>query len=374
MALPAATTAAVAARPPPWRLGAPPAASCLPCVPLTRPWPRGGSRLELARLRHGGRCGIGEPVASRQTKCLARRSAQRPRAAGDDAAERASDAAQVEVAEHPEPREAEGNSEAHEVPRLPSRAATTRERPLPRVLRQWDVPFVGTGVASALVVANLGLGRRNTWGPDEQALFILGHQILQTSLGLAAIFYITRAYRPLPDDVLSFRSSAPLNLRSGYILWSAIGIILAFVLVQATAAASSTLAGQPPPREDADALMQLLPIIGASPVSTLSLIAVTGVCAPILEETIFRGFLLVSLTKWLPTPAAITISAVAFAGAHLTPGEFPQLTALGLVLGIVYAQTRTLLTPMLVHAMWNSGVIVILTILRLEGYNIQELL
>lgn len=32
--------------------------------------------------------------------------------------------------------------------------------------------------------------------------------------------------------------------------------------------------------------------------STASLLGVTGVLAPLLEETIFRGFLMVALTKW----------------------------------------------------------------------------
>jgi membrane protease YdiL (CAAX protease family) len=63
--------------------------------------------------------------------------------------------------------------------------------------------------------------------------------------------------------------------------------------------------------------------------STAALIAVTGILAPILEESVFRGFLMTSLTKWVPTPVAVVISACAFAGAHLTPGEFPQLLALG---------------------------------------------
>jgi membrane protease YdiL (CAAX protease family) len=36
--------------------------------------------------------------------------------------------------------------------------------------------------------------------------------------------------------------------------------------------------------------------------STASLIGVTGVLAPVLEETIFRGFLMTSLTKWYSHP------------------------------------------------------------------------
>jgi membrane protease YdiL (CAAX protease family) len=70
----------------------------------------------------------------------------------------------------------------------------------------------------------------------------------------------------------------------------------------------------------------------------------------------------------------VLITASVFAFAHLTPGEFPQLFVLGIVLGFSYAQTRNLLTPIIIHAMWNSGVILLLTVLQLQGYNIKELL
>ncbi|KAK9119283.1 hypothetical protein Scep_017376 [Stephania cephalantha] len=83
---------------------------------------------------------------------------------------------------------------------------------------------------------------------------------------------------------------------------------------------------------------------------------------------------MVSLTKWFPTPVAIAFSAAVFALAHLTPGEFPQLFVLGLALGVSYAQTRNLLTPITMHALWNSGVILLLTFLQLQGYDIKELL
>lgn len=38
----------------------------------------------------------------------------------------------------------------------------------------------------------------------------------------------------------------------------------------------------------------------------------------------------------------------------------------GLVLGLAYAQTRTLSTPIFIHALWNSGVVILLTILRVS--------
>ncbi|KAL5722772.1 hypothetical protein ACHQM5_006248 [Ranunculus cassubicifolius] len=83
---------------------------------------------------------------------------------------------------------------------------------------------------------------------------------------------------------------------------------------------------------------------------------------------------MVSLTKWVPTPISVLITAAVFSLAHFTPGEFPQLFVLGSALGFSYAQTRNLLTPITIHALWNSGVIVFLTFLQLQGYDIKELL
>ncbi|KAK1607737.1 hypothetical protein QYE76_031410 [Lolium multiflorum] len=127
-------------------------------------------------------------------------------------------------------------------------------------------------------------------------------------------------------------------------------------------------------QRETDSLVLLLPLIGSSNISTACLLGITGVLAPILEETVFRGFLLVSLTMWFSTPVSILITAAVFALAHLTPGEFPQLFVLGVALGFSYSQTRNLLTPITIHAVWNSGVILLLTFLQLQGYNIKELL
>ena len=44
---------------------------------------------------------------------------------------------------------------------------------------------------------------------------------------------------------------------------------------------------------------------------------IVGVCAPVWEEAIFRGFLLPSLGRWMPVPGAIAASAFIFALAHL---------------------------------------------------------
>ena len=88
----------------------------------------------------------------------------------------------------------------------------------------------------------------------------------------------------------------------------------------------------------------------------------------------FRGFLLTSLTKFMPTWAAIPSSALLFGAAHLSPRDFPVLFSLGCLLGIVYVRSRNLLTPMLVHGVWNSAVLTLLFYLASTGLDIEELI
>ncbi|GAQ77585.1 CAAX amino terminal motif-containing protease [Klebsormidium nitens] len=234
----------------------------------------------------------------------------------------------------------------------------------------WLIGFVLTGIAVPLGAVKLGYAPGDD--ADSKALFVLAYELAQTAIGLTIIWAFTKPFQPLGDELFKFDLRRPLARKDGWALYALGGFLLAFGAVQA--AASATGVGQDPdaPRDAGDALMQLLPIIGASPLGTASLIVVTGVCAPLLEETVFRGFFLPSLTKWLPTWAAILISAFGFAAAHVTPGELPQLTALGVVLGITYTQTRNLACPMLIHSLWNSGVIIVLTVLKVNGVDIKE--
>ncbi|KAL2652652.1 hypothetical protein R1flu_020780 [Riccia fluitans] len=264
------------------------------------------------------------------------------------------------------------------------------QKPRWPVLERWDIPwdvkttslcmvawllsFLLTGLLVSVVAAQFGIGRRQYMTLDDQAVYILIHQIAQTVAGLSIINICVDKYKPLPAGLFQFDLKSPFDLKRGWLLWALFGLVCSGAAVLAASYISAAINGQPPARDDTDALVQLLPIIGASPLSTASLIGVTGVLAPLLEETVFRGFLLTSLTKWMPTPAAVVLSAGAFAGAHLTPGEFPQLFALGIMLGFSYAQTRNLACPMLIHCIWNSGVVIVLTLLRLQGFDIQELL
>ncbi|KAM0961678.1 hypothetical protein FF1_021051 [Malus domestica] len=257
-----------------------------------------------------------------------------------------------------------------------------------RILKRWDVPwewqtasltslacglsFVLTGLVEAAAIPYLGI-RIPELSLDEKAEILFLDQGITTAAVLAVLYAVASTYQPLPEDVYRYDLKEPFNLQKGWLLWAGIGIVGAIAAITVTGAALSLLRGESPEREK-DALVSLLPLIGSSGISTACLLGITGVLAPILEETVFRGFFMVSMTKWVPTPVAIVISAAVFALAHLTPGEFPQLFVLGTALGLSYAQTRNLVTPITIHALWNSGVILLLTFLQLQGYDIKELL
>ncbi|XP_024008555.1 uncharacterized protein LOC18993441 isoform X3 [Eutrema salsugineum] len=256
------------------------------------------------------------------------------------------------------------------------------------ILQRWEVPwewqtvsltslacglsFVLTGLTEMLAIPFLGIDVEKL-SLDEKAEILFLDQGITTAVVLAVIFTVAKTFEPLPEDILRYDLKQPFNLQKGWLVWGGIGLAGAVGAIALTGVALSLFKTETPQRE-VDSLMKLLPLIGSSNISTISLVGITGILAPLLEETVFRGFFMVSLTKWVPTPIAIIISSAAFALAHLTPGEFPQLFILGSVLGLSYAQTRNLITPMVIHGFWNSGVILLLTFLQIQGYDIKELL
>ncbi|KAL8224486.1 hypothetical protein R6Q57_019961 [Mikania cordata] len=256
------------------------------------------------------------------------------------------------------------------------------------ILQQWDVPwewytvsltslacglsFVLTGLIESVALPYLGF-QIGELSLDEKAEILFFDQAFATAVVLATLYSITNTSKQNPNDIYRYDWRDPFSLQNGWLLWAIVGLVGALITISLAGVAMSFFSGEPPQRET-DALVRLLPLIGSSGASTAYLVGITGVLAPVLEENVFRGFLMVALTKWLPTPISVLISAAVFAAAHLTPGEFPQLFILGTALGLSYAQTRNLLTPITIHALWNSGVILLLTFLQIQGYDIKELL
>jgi len=81
-------------------------------------------------------------------------------------------------------------------------------------------------------------------------------------------------------------------------------------------------------------------------------VALTCVCAPLVEEVLFRGLLLESL-RGRNTGTALVVSGAAFAVWHLNPSALRYYAIMGLLLGGLYVR-RGLVCSMAAHAAFNG--------------------
>ncbi len=90
-----------------------------------------------------------------------------------------------------------------------------------------------------------------------------------------------------------------------------------------------------------------------NPLDIVLCIIMTAVLPAILEEWAFRGVLLKNMLPY-GRGGAIVISSVLFGLAHIDPPRIIFATAFGLMLGVCYEYTGSILVPMLIHFINNS--------------------
>lgn len=230
----------------------------------------------------------------------------------------------------------------------------------------WDIPWGGETIWQVLVVGFffvgqillpllLGLIGVNFSGLTSRAraLYSLIYYVLMASGGIAILYWSIRNYRPLPAGLFQFK------VRGSWILWGLGGYLVALPLMLGVALINQQIwQGQ----GGSNPLLQTV-LQEQDPISLLIFLFTAAVAAPLFEELLFRGFLLPSLTKYMPVWGAILLSSLIFASAHLSLSEVLPLMVLGSILGFVYTRSRNLLAPMLLHSAWNSATMVGLFIL-----------
>ncbi|RZM82589.1 CPBP family intramembrane glutamic endopeptidase [Leptolyngbya iicbica] len=181
-------------------------------------------------------------------------------------------------------------------------------------------------------------------GTRGQALFALTYYLMMSVGAIAVLWFAIRSYRPLPPDWFKFK------LRSNWWLWGLGGYFAALPLMLTVSVLNQQIwQGQ----GGSNPLLQTV-LEAQDPFALAIFFTTASVAAPLFEEFLFRGFLLPSLTRYMPVGGAIAVSSLVFAIAHLSLSEVLPLAVLGGVLGIVYTRSRNLLAPMLLHSAWNS--------------------
>jgi uncharacterized protein len=210
--------------------------------------------------------------------------------------------------------------------------------------------FVGQFLLPALFSAIVNPATLTTQG---QGLYVFSSYVLMASLGIGVLYLSIKSYFPLPPDWFKF------NWKSNWLLWGIGGYLVANPIVIIVSLINDKIwHGQ----GGSNPLLQI--VLEGKDANALLLFFVTAaIAAPLFEEFLFRGFLLPSLTRYVPVWGAIVISGLVFGVAHLSLSEILPLTTLGIILGVVYVRTRNLLAPMLLHSLWNSSTLVSLFIL-----------
>ncbi|MBF2084460.1 type II CAAX endopeptidase family protein [Thermoleptolyngbya sp. C42_A2020_037] len=211
----------------------------------------------------------------------------------------------------------------------------------------WQVLIVGFFMAGQ-VVAPLIVGVLSpvltAFGPRAKAVYAFTYYLLMAGSGLAVLYWSIRKWIPLPKDWFQYR------VAGRWPLWGLGGYLVALPLMIGVSLVNQQIwQGQ----GGSNPLLQI--VLEEGDAVSLGLFLFTAaVAAPIFEETLFRGFLLPSLTRYMPVWGAIALSSLLFAVAHLSLSEVIPLTTLGAVLGMVYTRSRNLLAPILLHSLWNA--------------------
>ncbi|MEH2108494.1 CPBP family intramembrane glutamic endopeptidase [Nostoc sp.] len=230
----------------------------------------------------------------------------------------------------------------------------------------WSTPWDGETVLQVFIIGFFFMGQifvplvisvlpipRPIVDVRLQAFSVLVSYLLVAFGALSVLYFSLKRFFPLPEFWFRFR------FQDNWFLWGLGGYCTALPIVVVVSLINQQLwQGQ----GGSNPLLQLA-LESQDGVALGIFFFTAAIAAPFFEEILFRGFLLPSLTRYLPVWGAILISSLLFAIAHLSLSEILPLTALGIVLGVVYTRSRNLLAPMLLHSLWNSGTLLSLFVL-----------
>ena len=222
------------------------------------------------------------------------------------------------------------------------------------VLAFWSLGYVL--VPGALEAAGIVRDELSARGAAALHLALDAGELAATA---AVLWRCLRAYRP--RSLGWFRAGFTRPVRAW--LLPLLAAAAAFPLIDAASTRAHLFlpaADAPPPPGGSSWGANLLEsaIASGDPATCATYFAVVALCAPLWEEAVFRGFLLPSLARYLPPPAAVAASALAFAVAHFSPARFVPLLLLGVVFGALYARTRSLGAAVAAHSLWNCYIFV----------------
>lgn len=186
----------------------------------------------------------------------------------------------------------------------------------------------------------------------QQYRFAVRYFVLDLAILLVTVFILTMSLREY--KFWAFTCIRPTRAA----LMPALAACVTFPVINAVARFANSFVAQAP-NALADNLEQS--VLSGDLTSSIVYYCVFCFWTPFWEEIFFRGFLLTSLTRYLPPAGAVLASSAVFTAVHCSVERFADLMLLGCVIGAVFVRTRNLAAPILVHSLWNLYVFLGLT-------------
>lgn len=238
---------------------------------------------------------------------------------------------------------------------MQSASPTPTDRALRHRLPKWDLRasdfglFVGL-LFSTMVVCSGGFGylaKALVASEGEELPTVV---LLAQSLGLQCgglLAYL--AFRLLaPKQVVLDKAPLPKSLLIG-LKW----LLLSYPILWVTSAAAVALLRYLGVEQVLQEPVQMVLDGGTFAEKTLIYLMVIAV-APICEELVFRGVIFRFFNERLPLVLALGLSGGFFALMHFNAYSFAPLMTLGMTLALAYRESSSLLSPMIMHAGFNT--------------------
>ncbi|KAM7271577.1 hypothetical protein ACFE04_030791 [Oxalis oulophora] len=184
--------------------------------------------------------------------------------------------------------------------------------------------------------------------PQDQALYLLLLQMLELS---GSLFLLKTTFKP-QYNLKSFFKGSKLSENRSWLLATPLGYAVLVLLVYLTSLLDGIAFG---PKDAYDPILKEMLLSGN--LSKVACIMVYCIITPVLEESIYRGFLLRSLATQMNWPCAILVSSAVFSAAHFSAENFLQLFVIGCILGSSYCWTGNLRTSIAIHSLYNALIV-----------------
>ena len=220
--------------------------------------------------------------------------------------------------------------------------------------------YLFAGVLLLLLQCGVPLVNADDWGLGNTAYLILSSVSYALMMGLPMVFAMlfTRDYR----RPFAAHKRVPFGTALCLVLIGLGGCMVSNMIASSWSMFLELFNLYPPENSST---------MEATPLSLLLNLISMAVLPAILEEMVFRGFVLQSVRK-LGDPAAIVISALLFGAMHENLWQLPFATIIGLILGWIVVKTENIWLAVIIHFL-NNTVAVVTEYIGLYGEELSNL-